>query len=75
MSWNHVHVVRVEGLQWVIESGDGSSGRQLFPSRDAAIAAGVAIAQHHKVDLVVHCRDGRVSRRHSFSDDAVTSEV
>ncbi len=61
-----VHVLRIEGLQWVVERACGSEGRLLFPSREAAIAAGTAKAEQERVDLIVHTRDGRVGRRISF---------
>ncbi|SPA25720.1 DUF2188 domain-containing protein [Cupriavidus taiwanensis] len=64
-----VHVLRIEGLQWVVERACGSEGRLLFPSREAAIAAGTAKAEEDRVDLIVHTRDGRVGRRISFGKD------
>ncbi|MBB2916301.1 DUF2188 domain-containing protein [Cupriavidus alkaliphilus] len=66
-----VHVLRIEGLQWVVERACGSEGRLLFPNREAAIAAGTAKAEEDRVDLIVHTRDGRVGRRISFGKDKV----
>ncbi|WP_345775024.1 DUF2188 domain-containing protein [Cupriavidus taiwanensis] len=68
MSDRHIHVLRIEGLQWVVESACDGEGRLVFPSREAAIAAGTAKAQQERVDLVVHTRDGRIGRRISFGD-------
>ncbi|WP_454735341.1 DUF2188 domain-containing protein [Cupriavidus necator] len=67
MPERNIHVLRVEGLQWVIEPGDSSGGRQFFPNRAEAIAAGAAKAQEQRVDLIIHTRDGRIGRRKSFS--------
>lgn len=64
-----VHVLRIEGLQWVVERTCGSEGRVLFPTREAAIAAARAEAEEARVDLIVHTRDGRVGRRISFGKD------
>ncbi|MEM5278797.1 DUF2188 domain-containing protein [Cupriavidus taiwanensis] len=69
MSDGHVHVLRIEGLQWVVESACGGEGRLFFPSREAAIAAGTAKAEEKCVDLVVHTRDGRIGRRISFGKE------
>ncbi|WP_454739670.1 DUF2188 domain-containing protein [Cupriavidus necator] len=69
MSEKNIHVLRIKGLQWVIEARDGFDGRQLFPNRAEAIAAGIAKAQEEKVDLLIHTRDGRIGRRKSFSND------
>lgn len=69
MSGRNIHVVRIEGLQWVIEVRGGSDGRQFFPNRAEAIAAGTAKAQEEKVDLIIHTRDGRICRRMSFGSD------
>jgi len=66
MPGRNIHVVRIEGLQWVIEIEDGSTDRQFFPSREAAIDAGTAMAQQEKVDLIVHGRDGMIRRRKRF---------
>ncbi|CAN7768979.1 DUF2188 domain-containing protein [Cupriavidus necator] len=68
MLGRNIHVVRVEGLQWVVETEDGPTDRQFFPSREAAIAAGTAMAQQKKVDLIVHGRDGLIRRRKCFGD-------
>ena len=64
-----VHVLRIEGLQWVVERACGGKARLLFPNREAAIAAGTAQAEQDSVDLIVHTRDGRISRRISFGKD------
>ncbi|WP_340524556.1 DUF2188 domain-containing protein [Cupriavidus necator] len=68
MPGRNIHVARIEGLQWVIENEDGSIDRQVFPSREAAIAAGIERAQQEKVDLIVHGRDGLIRRRKCFGD-------
>ncbi|MDQ0143993.1 DUF2188 domain-containing protein [Cupriavidus necator] len=70
MSDKHIHVLRVEGLQWVVENWScGTGTRALFPNREEAIAAGLAKAQEKKVDLIVHTRDGRIGRRRSFGKE------
>ncbi|WP_084187323.1 DUF2188 domain-containing protein [Cupriavidus sp. SK-4] len=68
MPGRNIHVVRIEGLQWVVEIEDGSTDRQFFPSREAAIDAGTAMAQQEKADLIVHGRDGLIRRRKCFGD-------
>ncbi|WP_454735784.1 DUF2188 domain-containing protein [Cupriavidus necator] len=70
MSGRTIHVVRLEGLQWVVEARDGADGRQFFPNRTEAIAAATAKAQEEKVDLIIHTRDGRIGRRKTFSNDS-----
>lgn len=69
MSGRSIHVVRLEGLQWVVEARDGANTRQHFPNRTEAIAAATAKAQEERVDLIIHTRDGRVGRRRSFGND------
>nr|WP_315595258.1 DUF2188 domain-containing protein [uncultured Cupriavidus sp.] len=63
-----IHVLRIEGVQWIVEGPHGVKDRHYFPNRSEAIAAGVAFAIQHRTELVVHTRDGRVSRRRSFPE-------
>ncbi len=70
MSEERVHVRRIEGLQWRVESRYGAPDRKYYPNREDAIAAGSAMALAGKAELIVYTRDGRVGRRKSFHDHA-----
>ncbi|MCY0853328.1 DUF2188 domain-containing protein [Cupriavidus sp. D39] len=41
----------------------------LYPSREAAIAAGTDLAKRDKIELLILGRDGRVRARKCFGDD------
>lgn len=68
MSDPSIHVMRIEGVQWIVEGQKGINDRLYFPNRAEAVAAGVALAVKQRVELIVHTRDGRVSRRTFFHE-------
>lgn len=54
MSITTVQVVLTEDSRWAIETDDSSGTRVTYPSRGAAIAAGVHMAMAQDAVLMIH---------------------
>ncbi|MNL63112.1 hypothetical protein D3C87_1872050 [compost metagenome] len=54
MSVNTVQVVLTEECRWAVETDDPSGTRVTYPSRGAAIAAGVQMAMAQDAVLTIH---------------------
>lgn len=67
MANNDVHVVPA-GNEWAVVI-PGEDERNVFATQEAAIEAGKKRAQAHKVELLIHGRDGQIRVRSSFGND------
>lgn len=59
-----VHVIPSEG-KWIVKQSATDSSTQVYPSKEAAIAAAREIARGKAGELVVHRSDGLIERRES----------
>ncbi|NUO88317.1 MAG: DUF2188 domain-containing protein [Cupriavidus sp.] len=65
---SNIHVVPAGGC-WAVQHASGKN-RKSYSTQEAAIAAGNALAQEQKVELLIHGRDGRIRARSAFGGDA-----
>lgn len=62
-----IHVVPA-GDGWAVEAAGGGK-RTIYETQEEAIKAGTERAQHNKVELLIHGRDGQIRERNSFGHD------
>nr|WP_315591875.1 DUF2188 domain-containing protein [uncultured Cupriavidus sp.] len=64
---SNIHVVPA-GDGWAVEAAGGGR-RTMYATQEEAIEAGTERAQHDKVELLIHGRDGQIRERNSFGHD------
>lgn len=66
---SNIHVVPTQRNGWAVEVEGSAGPAKLYNTQEEAIAAGTALAQVDKVELLIHGRDGQVLARNSFGHE------
>ena len=68
------HVVSYGKGQWAVKPENDTDVMSIHPTQAAAIERARVYAQSFGTELVIHRKDGKVSRRQSFRRDPASSE-
>ncbi len=62
------HVVPSQG-KWAVKGDGNKRASTVTDTQDEAIKAARQIARNQGSDVVIHCRDGRISDKDSYGND------
>ena len=61
------HVIRAVGGGWSVRTTGAAKASKTFPTQEAAIVHGRALAQKNGAELYIHRADGTISERSSYA--------
>ena len=69
MSKKNQHVVPTKDGNWGVRGEGNSKLTKVTPTQSDAISVAQDIAKHHKVEVVIHRRDGTIRDKDSYGND------